>query len=177
MNTKEQNIPVSLSPRMQGNANLVGIGNFLISVYFGFIAPALKYVVSMEPILILTHAWRYFNFEGRENESGLSLPGSPEHTANASLYFEKGGLNVRLSYNYASSFIDEMGPSTFYDRYYDAVNYMDVNASYTFGKKVKMTFYAEANNLLNQPLRYYQGTKDRTMQAEYYGVRMNAGLK
>eukprot|EP00975_Prorocentrum_lima_P032063 6732430-Prorocentrum_lima.AAC.1 len=46
---------------------------------------------------------------------------------------------------------------------------MDVNASYTFGKKVKMTFYAEANNLLNQPLRYYQGTKDRTMQAEYYG--------
>ena len=90
---------------------------------------------------------------------------------------EKGGLNVRLSYNFASDFIDEMGPSTFYDRYYDAVNYMDVNASYTFGKKVKMTFYAEANNLLNQPLRYYQGTKDRTMQAEYYGVRMNAGLK
>ena len=47
---------------------------------------------------------------------------------------------MRLSYNFASDFIDEMGPSTFYDRYYDAVNYMDVNASYTFGKKVKMTF-------------------------------------
>lgn len=54
---------------------------------------------------------------------------------------------------------------------------MDVNASYTFGRKVKMTFYAEANNLLNQPLRYYQGTKDRTMQAEYYGVKVNAGFK
>ena len=52
-----------------------------------------------------------------------------------------------------------MGESTFYDRYYDKVNYMDVNASYTFGKKFKTTFYAEANNLLNQPLRYYQGTK------------------
>ena len=25
-----------------------------------------------------------------------------------------------------------------------------------------------ATNLLNQPLRYYQGTKDRTMQAESY---------
>lgn len=67
-----------------------------------------------------------------------------------------------------------MGESTFYDRYYDKVNYMDVNASYTFGKKFKTTFYAEANNLLNQPLRYYQGTKDRTMQAEYYGVKVNA---
>jgi hypothetical protein len=72
---------------------------------------------------------------------------------------------------------DEMGESTFYDRYYDKVNYMDVNASYTFGKKFKTTFYAEANNLLNQPLRYYQGTKDRTMQAEYYGVKVNAGVK
>lgn len=70
-----------------------------------------------------------------------------------------------------------MGESTFYDRYYDKVNYMDANASYTFGKKIKTTFYAEANNLLNQPLRYYQGTKDRTMQAEYYGVKVNAGVK
>lgn len=54
---------------------------------------------------------------------------------------------------------------------------MDANASYTFGKKIKTTFYAEANNLLNQPLRYYQGTKNRTMQAEYYGVKVNAGVK
>lgn len=35
----------------------------------------------------------------------------------------------------------------------------------------------EATNLLNQPLRYHQGTSDRTMQAEYYGVRLNAGVK
>lgn len=82
-----------------------------------------------------------------------------------------------MSYNYASDFIDEMGEHADLDRYYDSVNYMDVNASYTFGKKVKCTVYAEATNLLNQPLRYYQGTKDRTMQAEYYGVRANAGVK
>lgn len=84
---------------------------------------------------------------------------------------------IRLSYNYASAFIDEMGSEKFYDRYYDAVNYMDANASYTFGKKLKTTFYAEANNLLNQPLRYYQGTKDRTMQSEHYGIKVNAGVK
>ena len=63
-----------------------------------------------------------FNFEGRENEEGLSMPGSPAHTANASLYFEKAGLNIRLSYNFASEFIDEMGESAFYDRYYDNLN-------------------------------------------------------
>ena len=63
------------------------------------------------------------------------------------------------------------------DRYYDSVNYLDLNASYTWGKKARFTVFANATNLLNQPLRYYQGTKDRTMQSEYYGVRVNAGVK
>ena len=163
-------------PKNAGNANLIGL-ELSYQRDFSFIAPALK-CVGFYGTYTYTHSRiENFNFEGRENEKNLSMPGSPEHTANASLYFEKGGLNLRLSYNFASDFIDEMGESTFYDRYYDKVNYMDANASYTFGKKVKTTFYAEANNLLNQPLRYYQGTKDRTMQAEYYGVKVNAGVK
>ena len=76
-----------------------------------------------------------------------------------------------------SEFVDEFGTVAALDRYYDKVNYLDVNASYTFGKRCKTTIYAEANNLLNQPLRYYQGTKDRTMQLEYYGIRANLGVK
>lgn len=36
---------------------------------------------------------------------------------------------------------------------------------------------ADCNNLLNQPLRYYQGSKDYTMQQEYYGVKLNGGVK
>lgn len=96
---------------------------------------------------------------------------------NVFFYFEKGGLNVCLSYNFVFDFIDEMGLSIFYDRYYDVVNYMDVNVSYIFGKKVKMIFYVEVNNLLNQLFCYYQGMKDCIMQVEYYGVRMNVGLK
>lgn len=160
----------------QTNKNFMPNNKYQAGIY-SFIAPALK-CVGFYGTYTYTHSRvEDFNFEGRENEKDLSMPGSPEHTANASLYFEKGGLNLRLSYNFASDFIDEMGESTFYDRYYDKVNYMDVNASYTFGKKFKTTFYAEANNLLNQPLRYYQGTKDRTMQAEYYGVKVNAGVK
>ena len=163
-------------PKNAGNANLLGV-ELSYQRDFGFIAPALK-CIGFYGTYTYTHSRvEDFNFEGRENEEGLSMPGSPAHTANASLYFEKAGLNIRVSYNFASDFIDEMGESTFYDRYYDKVNYMDANASYTFGKNIKTTFYAEANNLLNQPLRYYQGTKDRTMQAEYYGVKVNAGVK
>lgn len=145
---------------------------------FSFIAPALK-CVGFYATYTYTHSTtRNFNERLNVQESdNVKVAGSPEHTANASLFFEKWGANIRLSYNFASSFIDEMSTSRQLDRYYDKVNYLDLNASYTWGKKTKFTVYANANNLLNQPLRYYQGEKNRTMQVEYYGVKVNAGLK
>ena len=144
---------------------------------FSFITPAMK-CLGLYTTYTYTHSRiTDFNFEGRENEKGLSLPGSPEHTANLSLYFDKCGFSARASFNYASAFIDEMGANSFYDRYYDAVKYLDLNVSYTFGRKTKITVYADCNNLLNQPLRYYQGSKDYTMQQEYYGVKLNGGVK
>lgn len=159
-----------------GDANIVGV-ELAYQRDFGFIAPALK-SVGLYGTYTYTHSRvTNFNFEGREDEKGLSLPGSPEHTANVSLYYEKSGLSARLSFNYASSFIDEMGASKFYDRYYDAVKYMDANVSYTFGRKHKVTVFADCTNLLNQPLRYYQGSKAYTAQAEYYGVKFNGGVK
>ena len=161
-------------PKNAGNADLLGV-ELGYQRDFGFIVPALKHFGFYGNYTYTYTRVSDFNFEGRENESGLRLPGSPKNTANASLYYERSGLNVRLSYNYASAFIDEMGKTKFEDRYYDAVNYLDLNASYTFAKHY--TFYVEANNLLNQPLRYYQGSKDLTAQVEYYGVKMNAGFK
>lgn len=145
---------------------------------FGFISPALK-CLGFYGNYTYTHSTTH-NFNDRLNiQKGddVKVAGSPEHTANASLFFEKFGLNVRLSYNFASSFIDQMSTSRTLDRYYDSVNYLDLNASYTWGKNTKFTVYAQANNLLNQPLRYYQGTKDRTMQVEYYGVKVSGGIK
>ncbi|MCB0841404.1 MAG: TonB-dependent receptor, partial [Bacteroidetes bacterium] len=115
-----------------------------------------------------------FNFEGREDEE-ISLPGSPDHTVNLSLAFERSKFTSRISYNYASSFIDEVGSETFTDRYYDAVHYLDLNLSYRVHPN--WVIYANANNLLNQPLRYFQGVSGRTMQAEFYNVRFDLGVK
>lgn len=146
---------------------------------FGFIAPSLK-CLGLYANYTYTHSTtRNYNERlGIKDGDDVKMAGSPEHTANASLYYEKSGVNVRLSYNFASSFIDQMNTGDrALDRYYDKVNYLDLNASYTWGNKTKFTVYAEANNLLNQPLRYYQGEKDRTMQVEYYGVKVNAGIK
>ena len=163
-------------PKNGGNANLFGV-EMAWQRDFSFITPAMK-CLGLYATYTYTHSRiTDFNFEGRENEKGLSLPGSPEHTANLSLYFDKCGFSARASFNYASAFIDEMGASSFYDRYYDAVKYLDLNVSYTFGRKTKITVYADCNNLLNQPLHYYQGSKDYTMQQEYYGVKLNGGVK
>lgn len=143
---------------------------------FGFLHPSLK-CLGFYGNYTYTHSNVTKSVFGNKDEQ--ALPGSPEHMANASLYFDKWGLNVRLSYNFTSAFQDdeEYQEDSRLRRYYDKVNYLDLNAGYTWGKDIKYTVYAAANNLLNQPLRYYQGEKDRTMQVEYYGVKLQAGFK
>ena len=160
------------------DANLYGI-EAAYQRDFSFIAPALKCLGFYGNYTYTANKTKNHHFEHRVLEEGeeIDMIGSPEHTANASLFFEKWGFNLRLSYNFASAFVDEMGEVAQLDRYYDKVNYLDLNATYTFGKRFKTTIYADVTNLLNQPLRYYQGTKDRTMQVEYYGARFNAGIK
>ncbi len=84
-----------IQPKNAGNANLIGM-ELSYQRDFGFIAPAPK-CIGFYGTYTFTHSRvEDFNFEGRENEKDLSLPGSPKHTANASLYFEKNGLNLRL---------------------------------------------------------------------------------
>jgi TonB-dependent receptor len=112
--------------------------------------------------------------EGRENDD-LSLPGTAEHMFNASLSYETKKLVVRVSLNYASGYIDELGGSAFEDRFYDEQTFVDVNASYAFTPRFRL--FGEGNNLTNQPLRFYQGIKSRTMQSEFYNARFNLGVK
>lgn len=169
-----------IKPVNAGKADLVGV-ELAWQRDFGFITPALRYF-GLYANYTYTHSRiKDFKLERKDSEGNelknekLPLAGSPEHIANVSLYFERKGLNVRLSYNFASDFIDEFGATPFDDRYYDKVNYLDLNASYTFAKHY--TVFAEANNLLNQPLRYYQGHKNQTAQAEYYGPKLNVGFK
>ena len=41
----------------------------------------------------------------------------------------------------------------------------------------RLRAFLEANNLTNQPLRYFQEVRDRVMQEEFYNRRFTAGLK
>ncbi|WP_258099567.1 TonB-dependent receptor [Marinoscillum pacificum] len=130
--------------------------------------------------IYLNYTYTNSNATGLANEDGdlrddLGLPGTAKNLFNASLSFETKKLIVRASLNYSGDYVDEVGGDAFSDRYYDKQLFLDVNASYAITKNWR--FFVEGNNLTNQPLRYYQGTKDRTMQMEYYNSRFNAGVK
>ncbi len=115
-----------------------------------------------------------FRIEGREDDD-ISLPGTAKHTLNGSLSYESQRFSFRTSLNYSSDFVDEFGEESFYDRYYDNAIHLDMNANYAITPSYRV--YAEAINLLNTPLYYYQGVSSRLMQAEYYNMRFQFGIK
>ena len=128
----------------------------------------------------LNYTYMHSKAKGIADEDGnernnISLPGTAPHMFNASLSWENKKFSARASLNTTSSYIDVLGASEFYDSYYDKQLFLDVNASYKIIPSLRV--FAEANNLTNQPLRYYQGSKDRIMQLEYYRPTFNIGIK
>lgn len=156
-----------------GNATLIG-AEVSFQRQLDFISPVLKNLNLYFNYTYTQSEVTDFNFEGREDEE-LDLPGSPQHTLNLSLSYDASRFTTRLSYNFASDFIDEVGGEAFSDRYYDKVSYLDFNLNYSLTDN--WVIYFNANNLLNQPLRYFQGVSDRTMQSEYYNARFDLGVK
>jgi TonB-dependent receptor len=113
--------------------------------------------------------------EDGEERTDLDLPNTTPNMFNASLGYADKRLNARLSANFSDSYIDEIGGNAFEDRYYDKQFFLDFNTGYTINKNLRI--YADVNNITNQPLRYFQGVRNRTMQLEYYGRRITVGLK
>ncbi|SFU28257.1 TonB-dependent receptor [Pustulibacterium marinum] len=118
--------------------------------------------------------------QGIRNEDGdirgdMDLPGSTPNMFNASLSYSDKKFNARLSANFSDAYLDELGGNDFEDRYYDKQFFVDFNATYSINKNLSL--YATLNNITNQPLRYYQGRSNQTMQAEYYERVLTFGLK
>ena len=106
-----------------------------------------------------------------------SLPQQPSHIFNASLYYEKNGLMVRLAGNFKDKYIDVIrqsaGPENY--RWYDKNFTVDLSAAYSITPKIRV--FMELNNLTNEPLRYYHGVTERPEQVEYYSFRGQLGLR
>ncbi len=130
--------------------------------------------------VFLNYTYLTSSADGIRNEDGdertdLDLPGTAPNMFNGSLSYGGKRLNLRLSANFSDAYIDEIGGNAFEDRYYDEQFFLDFNASYAFNDNLRL--YVDLNNITDQPLRYFQGVKNRTMQIEYYGRRLTFGLK
>lgn len=112
--------------------------------------------------------------DGNERKD-VSLPGTAPHMFNGSLSWENSRFSARASANFTSDYLDALGSDEFNDSYYDKQFFLDVNASIKVAKNLRI--FAEAKNLTNQPLRYYQGVSSRVQQLEFYQARFNLGLK
>lgn len=113
--------------------------------------------------------------EGGVLREGLGLPRTAPHMLNGSLSWENSQFSARVSANYTAAYLDEIGDDAFSDAFYDKQFFLDANASYKITKMLRV--FAEANNLTNQPLRYYQGEVQHMRQLEYYKPRYTLGLK
>ncbi|QNK76986.1 MULTISPECIES: TonB-dependent receptor [Winogradskyella] len=128
----------------------------------------------------LNYTYLTSSTDGIRNEDGeerldLDLPQTSPNMYNASLGYAGKKFSLRISTNYSDSYIDEIGGNAFEDRYYDEQFFLDFNANIALSSNLSM--YVNLNNITNQPLRYYQGVKGRTMQMEYYEKRLTVGLK
>ena len=115
------------------------------------------------------------NNEDGDERTDMTLPNTSPNMFNGSLGYDDGKFTARISGNFADAYIDEIGSNEFTDRYYGKQFFLDINVGYAITKQLRV--YADLTNLTDQPLRYYQGAKNRTMQAEYYGKRLTFGLK
>ena len=130
--------------------------------------------------IYLNYTYIHSNAEGIRNEDGdergeMDLPGAAPHMFNGSLSYATKKFSARLSANFSDAYLDELGGNDFEDRYYDEQFFLDFNISYSITDNLRV--YADLNNITNQPLRYFQGNKNRTMQMEYYNRRLAVGLK
>lgn len=119
----------------------------------------------------------YANYTYTTSESTLPsgdtarFPGQVDHIANMAVSYERSGFSGQISLNYTGEFLDEFGGDGFSvdrasDFFVEERWGLDVNATYQLPSGVSI--FAEALNLLNEPLVLYQGSPQRPIQREFY---------
>ena len=107
-------------------------------------------------------------------EYGL-LPGTSRVTWNLAAFYEAYNIQARLAAEHVSHSLFGLGGDKSLDVIQDARTTLDFTTSYQFTPNYGA--YFEAKNLLNTPLRYYEGSSDRPIQREFYDVTIEGGVR
>ena len=110
---------------------------------------------------------------GSNPGQAITLPGLSDWVANATLYFEKNGFQIRGSYRYRSPFLGEVAGlsanPTF--RNVKAEVIVDAQIGYEFqdGPLKGLAILLEGKNLTDRPFITYDGTPNKVIDYQRYG--------
>ncbi|HEY1879201.1 MAG TPA: TonB-dependent receptor, partial [Caulobacteraceae bacterium] len=104
-----------------------------------------------------------------------ALPGTSKVTWNLSGFYEAHNIEVRLAAEYVSHSLFGLGGAQALDTIQDNRLTLDLGSSYRINRN--FTIYFNAKNLLNTPLRYYEGSSNRPIQREFYDVTYEGGIR
>lgn len=113
------------------------------------------------------------SFQIRPGENS-TLPSTSRNTYNGSLFWERDGLNLRLSTYYTSRNLLGIGGDATQDIYSEGRRSADFGASYQIAKNYGV--FLNVKNLTNTPMKFTEGSADRVIQREFYGKTVEGGL-
>jgi TonB-dependent receptor len=164
-------------PRNGAKASLTGV-EAAFQRQLDFLPGVLRYLGVYTNYTFVESGVSGLDIPGRDLES-LPLLGTPKHSGNFSLSFDPPRASFRLAVNYQSESLDAgeggYNEDAFFDRWFAPRTDVDFSGSFQLARYAR--FFLEASNLTNRPLRFYQGVSGRLMQDEFYGRRIQTGLK
>ena len=108
----------------------------------------------------------------------IGFPGTSDTIVNASLYYEKYGFSLRVSYQWRSDWLDTLGglgTGGTGDEFRNAYDNLDVSVRYALSDN--LTLFADLNNLTDAVYVAYQGNEGRPTEVEQIGRRYLFGLR
>ena len=93
---------------------------------------------------------------------------------NASIGYDKGPWDLRISANFRDDYLDELFGADL-DRY--TSDHLSVEASAKYDVNDNLQIYVEGKNLTDEPEYYYHGAESRLSQYDEYGARYVIGAR
>ena len=149
----------------------------ILPQFFPFLPDAFKGLgLDANVTLVQSHIQEYTAAQDLtgQAEYGL-LPGTSRVTWNVAGFYEAYGVQARLAAEYVSHSLFGLGGDKSLDTIQDARLTLDFTSSYQFNEHYGL--YFDAKNLLNTPLRYYQGSSNLPIQREFYDVTIEGGVR
>jgi len=105
----------------------------------------------------------------------VTLASQATHSANLAGYFDRGPMNLRLSFNYQSDYLNSLNADERLHLYISGRGVLDVAANYDLPGGVGL--FVEATNLTDSLQRRYRGVVSRVDELEQFGRALTAGVK